>query len=899
MNRINKWLMVFVGAWLGTVTSMLGSAETISITLTSPSNSMEFAEGDDFATTVAGNPWDMNELRDIPYDINYEEPSVNDGIWTGVSHPYTGGGVGYYYLLFRGYGTPTYTDYLSYYDAGMPYGPLNPVDASKYTRLSIRQSMDSAENRDLVYIYWLKTLGESEDHGLGFCDYNFAESLPPVPHPSGFRIYDVDLTGQSFSTGRLPAIIGSVYTAGTWDGTVYGMYILPSNTGPDGMVNKIDWIRLYNASTSPMLSVQWTTIGVAATDETYSVQLFIDSDASGYDGDLFKTGIRNDGQYDLYTAALPPGDYYVYLRLVHTEKYSFPTVATSGYSAKIQIGAYPAFDFTSPSFTTGVDYATTDLNNPWDMTSSADINSYGHVSGPVIENGVLRATADPPVPPATESDCYLMLNTMRNGQYVPIDTTRYRYLTMRMMVDYTGYTNILDCIQRGWVTRFLWARTYFEDDGSYSLGVYLLEGWHTYSVDLWDDTFLDPTPDLDIPQAGWRNISQAKYFRIDPLEVFDSTVFYIDDIKLCAYNGPVNNTFTIGWQASDADGDPLTATLYYGYYDSADNYYESTEPIAVVTNAQTVNSCVWNTADVSSGEYYIRAVVSDGTHQLSRRAVVPVIVRGELIPVPADYDGDGETDRATYEQCTGGWIVLLSSDGSSHTFTFGGTGYTPLAADFDGDGKADPAVYAAVTGTLQVMLSASGYTVAIATLGGTGYVPLAVDFDGDGKADPAVYAAATGTLRVMLSASGYTVATATLGGAGYVPLAADFDGDGKADPAVYAAATGDLRVMLSAGGYATASAIMGGVGYAALADDYDGDGKADPTVYQAATGTLTVMLSACGYTTATASLGGVGYVAEPGDYDGDGKADPTVFIGSSGAWSQMLSGNGYAVTSFQ
>ena len=240
MNYIIQCFLCLI-AWIWAMLGSVQAGENQAITLSSPTSTVTYAEGDDFATTVVGNPWDMNELRDIPYDINYEEPSVSDGIWSAVSHPYTGGGVGYYYLLFRGYGTPTYTDYLSYYDDGMPYGPLNPIDASRYTRLSIRQSMDSASNRDLVYIFWLKTLGEKENNGLGFTDYDFAESAT-VKHPAGFRIYDVDLTGLSFATDRLSAIIGSVYQAGTWADTVYGMYILPSNTGPAWSTRSIGFV---------------------------------------------------------------------------------------------------------------------------------------------------------------------------------------------------------------------------------------------------------------------------------------------------------------------------------------------------------------------------------------------------------------------------------------------------------------------------------------------------------------------------------------------------------------------------------------------------------------------------------------------------------------------------------
>ncbi len=901
MDRILNGL-ILLGALIWAVAAHVPVAGAQSITLTSPASAMNYAEGDDYATTVVGNPWDMNELRDIPYDINYQQPTVSAGVWSAVSHPYTGGGVGYFYLLFRGYADtyPWRYDYYSYYDAGMPYGPLNPIDASRYSRLSIRQSMDYSQNRSFIFINWLKTMNENEANLVFFVDADRAPNAY-VTYPGGFRIYDIDLTGQAYLNDRLPSIIDPLHQGGTWADTVYGIHVMPSSQGPAGMIHKIDWIRLYNPATSSILPIRWATTGVSPADESYSVRLFLDRDAQGYDGDLCMSGIRNAGRYDVYTAALPPGDYYFYLKLMRTEARSFTTVATSGYSPKISIRATPTFQFTSPSFTTGTDYATAELGNPWDMNSSADVIASGHISGLTVGGGMLRGSADPPVPPATESDCYIFLNTKRNGVFVPIDTTRYRYLTFRMMVDPAGYTNILDRIQRGWLARFQWAKTYFEVDGSYSMSVYLLEGWHSYTVDLWDDGLLDPTPGLNVPQTGWRTIKQANLFRMDPLEVYNPTVFYIDDVKLCTYNGPENNAFIIRWQAAGAAaGDPLTVTLYYGYYDGTGAYQETAQPIAVVQNAQKINSCAWNTTGLNPGEYYIRAIVSDGLQQLSRLSVVPVIIRSGLIPVAADFDADQKTDYAVYDQSSGEWTIILSGDRSVNTLMFGGVGYTPLAADFDGDGKADPAIYNTTTGQWQVMLSANGYARATAGLGGAGYTPVGADFDGDGKADLGVYCAATGLWKDIRSASGYAVAASFLGGPGYVPLVGDFNGNGRVDPAVYNPTSGRWQVlwqvMLSSGA-TKALATSGASDWQPVSGDYDGDGKVDLAVYRQSSGQWWVLLSGSEYAAVSTTLGGVGLQPVAGDFDGDGKTDPAVFSESVGRWTIMLSGSDYALCS--
>ncbi len=206
----------------------------------------------------------------------------------------------------------------------------------------------------------------------------------------------------------------------------------------------------------------------------------------------------------------------------------------------------------------------------------------------------------------------------------------------------------------------------------------------------------------------------------------------------------------------------------------------------------------------------------------------------KTVPVPGDYDGDGTTDRAAYQEETGNWFLHYSNM-VIKVATWGYAGTIPVPADYDGDGITDLAVMDRSSFIWYVLKSTDGQMIEW-QWGYPGCVPVPADYDGDGMTDRAVYNASAGTWYIVGSKGSYHAIHWGWVGAKAAP--ADFNGDGAADVAVV------FNGVWYTYDYANNAVlgwgdVTGGMGVAVPAD-YDGDGMAERAVYEEATGIWTI-----------------------------------------------------------
>lgn len=573
------------------------SAQSISVTAP-PAGANPVASANDYATQQMQNPWDMSQRDDPGYWLNsvdfpaagWQSTSFANGVFTGVVNADAN-------LFLVETGSPALPPMIG------KTGDAFPINADFYRVFSMRMCAPTTQyTQHAPYLMFLWTTKTWYD--------------PPHQQPSnavitslGCRIYIVDLQALG---GTEP-----------WSGIKRSLRLdpVPDNTFAGAQV-QIDWVRLVQNQPSLFRNVSWTGGG--------PVNIYLDNNNNPNDGNLGVVA-ENVGQspYSLNVGALEPGNYYIAIQRTSGGAISY----SPGF---YQVNAPATISITAPSVEGSADdFATTQLNDPWDMTTASDIDHTINVTngGIYTINNVENEAGTPlgniaawygistdgdhnPAPCAAYAKpvVYPLHNTKRGALY-HIDPNRYRILTLEM-----GLPDKARDLCGGSIVRAVWHVAGDSNETmSYGIALNSRAGGNVQATINFDmaQIPLDPVAS----QAGWVPGSHPfpgiDSLRIDPHEFASPTGFFIKRIKLAAFER-AKGSYNITWTLSKAS--PVNV-----YFDTDKD--ASSKTLIGQVNSGTSGSLLWNTSGLTQGaQYYVYVETNDGLNVNGTYSKWPVII---------------------------------------------------------------------------------------------------------------------------------------------------------------------------------------------------------------------------------------------------------------------------------
>lgn len=314
---------------------------------------------DEFATLVLHDPWDMSNTADV---VNFASNDLNF-----LSSPAFGSGLFTFGTTLTGGGTfrllaPPLP---STQAVGGRWGNNTPIDTSKYTTMTVRMGLASLDAGQGLRFVW----NRGSDYGKYLTFTNNTTTK------AGWGSYTVN-----FNTVGIDA--SSDDTSGWSTGNIKGIGILPTVTTQNVSV---DFVRLEDPTSCGSGTVQYT-VTASGTNDYFN--LYVDDDTNPFNGfnkKLVSGGTLGSSSASINSLGLAPGTYQI---------------------VGVQDG----------------DYATLNLDDPWNFTESTDVSLLGSVTNPTYSNGIFSGTAS-----AAGPQIYLNVDSTK-----PINTSTFKFLSFKM-----------------------------------------------------------------------------------------------------------------------------------------------------------------------------------------------------------------------------------------------------------------------------------------------------------------------------------------------------------------------------------------------------------------------------------------------------------------------------------
>jgi hypothetical protein len=182
----------------------------------------------------------------------------------------------------------------------------------------------------------------------------------------------------------------------------------------------------------------------------------------------------------------------------------------------------------------------------------------------------------------------------------------------------------------------------------------------------------------------------------------------------------------------------------------------------------------------SNGAWYTRR--SDG----AKNKILPYGQRGD-IPVPGDYDGDGDADECVLRPSNYFWFC----PDPAFIVQWGTTGDIPVPADYDGDNKTDLAVYRLSNNYWFIRKSTNPASSWVKQWGTEGDIPIPAYFQSSSYATMTVYRPTGGYWFSYNQNTSSAAIPVQWGTDQDIPVPHDFNFDGMSEHAVFRPSSGN------------------------------------------------------------------------------------------------------------